>query len=68
MAAAGMSTAPGEIILAVAVMSIVLTAPAGAFAIAWASKNLLTQDEEEFALSVNRAAIESDALVVDGDR
>jgi NhaP-type Na+/H+ or K+/H+ antiporter len=66
MAAVGMSTAPGEIILAVAVMSIVLTAPAGAFAIAWASKNLLTQDDEESGLPAHRAAIESDALIDDG--
>ncbi len=41
MQSAGMDTAAGEIILAVAVLSIVLTAPAGAFAIAWAGKNLL---------------------------
>ena len=33
MKAAGMQTAPGEIILAVAVTSIVFTAPLGAFAI-----------------------------------
>ena len=33
MRAAGMPAAPGEIILAVAVLSIVLTAPAGAWAI-----------------------------------
>lgn len=41
MKAAGMDTGPGEIILALAVLSIVLTAPAGAFAIAWAGENLL---------------------------
>jgi solute carrier family 9B (sodium/hydrogen exchanger), member 1/2 len=34
MRAAGMDTAPGELILAVAVLSILLTAPAGAWAIA----------------------------------
>jgi len=43
MQARGMETTPGEIILAVAVMSIVLTAPTGAWAIAWAGKNLLTK-------------------------
>jgi NhaP-type Na+/H+ or K+/H+ antiporter len=39
----GMATAPGEVILAVAVMSIVLTAPTGAWAIAWAGEHLLTR-------------------------
>jgi hypothetical protein len=41
MRARGMPTAPGEAILAVAVLSIVLTAPAGAWAIEWAGKRLL---------------------------
>lgn len=41
MKKAGMPTAPGEMILAIAVLSIVLTAPAGAIAIAWAGENLL---------------------------
>lgn len=42
MAAAGLNTAPGEMILAVAVLSILLTAPAGAFLIGWGGKRLLT--------------------------
>lgn len=46
MASKGMDTHPGEIILAVAVMSIVLTAPLGAFAISWAGKALLTEDKD----------------------
>lgn len=41
MAATGMPTAPGELILAIAVMSIILTAPPGAWAIEWAGKRLL---------------------------
>jgi NhaP-type Na+/H+ or K+/H+ antiporter len=41
MRAAGMDCAPGEIILAVAVLSILLTAPAGALLIAWGGKKLL---------------------------
>lgn len=41
MRAAGMPTAPGEIILAVAVLSILLTAPAGAFAISWLGEKVL---------------------------
>jgi NhaP-type Na+/H+ or K+/H+ antiporter len=44
MASRGMDTVPGEVILAVAVMSIVLTAPTGAWAIAWAGKRLLQQE------------------------
>ena len=41
----GMDTAAGDTILAIAVMSIVLTAPTGAWAIAWAGKRLLTQSD-----------------------
>ncbi|MFI4910708.1 MAG: cation:proton antiporter [Sedimentisphaeraceae bacterium JB056] len=43
MLANGMNPAPGELILAIAVLSIILTAPTGAFAISWAGKNLLEQ-------------------------
>ena len=39
--AAGMATGPGEVILAVAVLSIVLTAPAGAWAIAALGERVL---------------------------
>ncbi len=39
--AAGLSTAPGETILAVAVLSIVLTAPLGSLAIVWYGKRAL---------------------------
>jgi NhaP-type Na+/H+ or K+/H+ antiporter len=41
MTAAGMSTAPGEVILAVAVLSILLTAPLGAALISFTGKRLL---------------------------
>ena len=41
MAAAGMGTAPGELILAIAVLSILLTAPLGAFLIAGTGRYLL---------------------------
>jgi len=41
MKLAGMNTGPGEIILAVAVLSILLTAPLGAFAISLAGERLL---------------------------
>jgi NhaP-type Na+/H+ or K+/H+ antiporter len=68
MAAAGMPIGPGETILAVAVMSIVLTAPTGALAIAWAGRNLLSVDAPESALQVTEAAEESDALVDDEER
>ncbi len=67
MAAAGMPTGPGETILAVAVMSIVLTAPTGAFAIAWAGKHLLAVDARADEAAVDAAA-ESDALIEDDDR
>ena len=42
MKSAGMNTSPGNLILAVAVLSIVVTAPTGAFLIAWAGKKFLT--------------------------
>jgi NhaP-type Na+/H+ or K+/H+ antiporter len=41
MRQAGMQTGPGELILAVAVMSIILTAPAGAWAIAALGRRVL---------------------------
>lgn len=43
MKASGMITMPGEVILAVAVLSILLTAPLGAIAISASSKKLLEQ-------------------------
>ncbi len=63
MASRGMPTAPGDTILAVAVMSIVLTAPAGAWAIAWAGRALLSVDGEETAENPRAAALESEADV-----
>lgn len=68
MAARGMPTAPGEMILAVAVMSIVLTAPAGAWALSWAGPALLTIDGQASGADVRLAAEESDALVDDEER
>ncbi len=44
MLAAGMATGPGQVILAVAVLAIVLTAPLGAWAIALAGNRILKQD------------------------
>ncbi|MBG0767708.1 cation:proton antiporter [Sphaerochaeta halotolerans] len=45
MSERGMDTRPGQIILAVAVMSILITAPLGAFAISWGGDHLLSVDE-----------------------
>jgi len=45
MTTRGIPTGPGEVILAAAVMSIVLTAPAGAWAIAWAGRAFLSKDK-----------------------
>ncbi|MGH0053673.1 MAG: cation:proton antiporter [Sphaerochaetaceae bacterium] len=61
MSERGMDTYPGEIILAVAVMSIILTAPLGALAISWAGKNLLSEDAPTLEQSSKRAMQESDA-------
>lgn len=43
MRAAGMDRGPGEVILAVGVLSILLTAPAGAWAIEWLGEKVLKQ-------------------------
>jgi NhaP-type Na+/H+ or K+/H+ antiporter len=48
MALAGMATGPGEIILAVAVLSIVLTAPLGAWAISVTGEKVLKVDPPGF--------------------
>ncbi len=55
----GMNPHPGQIILAVAVMSILLTAPLGAFAISWAGKHLLNEDMQSSSLSL-KAVLESE--------
>ena len=60
MRAAGMDTGPGEIILAVAVLSIVLTAPAGAWAIA-ALGNRVLRIAPESVHEAYDAATESNA-------
>ena len=62
MQQAGMPVAPGEVILAVAVLSILVTAPLGAFAIAWGGKHLLEVSAPEDADSpAMQAASESSA-------
>lgn len=58
MRAAGMDTGPGEIILAVAVLSIVITAPTGAWAIAALGNRVLAVAPESVHDSYD-AAIES---------
>lgn len=45
MQATGMNTGPGQTILAIAVLSILLTAPLGAWAISWTGKRWLTTEE-----------------------
>jgi NhaP-type Na+/H+ or K+/H+ antiporter len=46
MRSIGMDTAPGETILAVAVLSIVITAPLGALAIKWVGERVLAVSPE----------------------
>ncbi len=60
MKLAGMNTGPGEIILAVAVLSILLTAPLGAWAISIAGNKILKVAPQGYDDSL-RAAIESEA-------
>ena len=59
MALAGMDQGPGEIILAVAVLSIVLTAPLGAWAIAITGERVLQVAPPDFH-DARDAIIESD--------
>ncbi len=59
MALAGMDQGPGEIILAVAVLSIVLTAPLGAWAIAITGERVLQVAPPDFH-DTRDAIIESD--------
>jgi NhaP-type Na+/H+ or K+/H+ antiporter len=56
----GMDTRPGQIILAVAVMSILLTAPLGAFAISWGGRHLLSVDGHEGSSSSALEASEAE--------
>ncbi|WP_319755990.1 cation:proton antiporter [uncultured Sphaerochaeta sp.] len=60
MAERGMDTRPGQIILAVAVMSIIVTAPLGAFAISWGGRHLLSVDESEGSSSSALEASEAE--------
>ncbi len=56
MKAAGMKTAPGETILAVAVMSIVFTAPLGALAIKLVGEKVLSSDSDACSAAQNALA------------
>jgi NhaP-type Na+/H+ or K+/H+ antiporter len=56
MKAAGMQTAPGNVILAVAVMSIVFTAPLGALAIKWVGERTLEPAPEAIHSAVDALA------------
>ncbi len=56
MKAAGMDTAPGETILAVAVTSIVITAPLGALAIRWVGERVLEPAPETIRSAADAVA------------
>ena len=59
MAAAGLNPGPGELILAIAVMSILITAPVGAILISWTSTFLLDQTNDAAHYPSEQAALES---------
>jgi len=67
MRLAGMDTAPGEVILTVAVLSILLTAPLGAWAIALVGEKWLTVASASFH-EARDAAVESWPQEEDGNR
>ena len=60
MKLAGMNTQPGEIILTVAVLSILIAAPFGAWAISYTGSRVLKVSTEEETEQL-RSVIESDA-------
>ncbi len=62
MTAAGMDTRPGEVILAVAALSILLTAPAGAWAIRLLGDKVLESEEAPRGAQVSADAVEADVL------
>ncbi len=59
MRAAGMPEGPGELILAMAVLSILATAPAGAWLITWAGEHLLDPAPPDAPDPAFEAAVES---------
>jgi len=65
MKLAGMNTAPGDIILTVAVLSILFTAPLGGWAISLVGKRLLEVAPEGLEAS-KKAAVESEAALDGG--
>ncbi len=66
MKLAGMDTHPGEVMLAVAVLSIILTAPIGAWGITIAGDRILKVAPEKFS-AARQAALESHSPVEDVD-
>ena len=62
MKMAGMDTGPGETILAVAVLSILLTAPAGAWAIRWLGDRVLEEESIMKAVPDSPGIARSDLL------
>lgn len=62
MRAAGMDTGAGQVILAVAVLSILLTAPAGAWAISFVGNRVLKQESILTTASVGSPAMTENAI------
>ncbi|RKY81543.1 sodium:proton antiporter [candidate division KSB1 bacterium] len=64
MKAAGMDTAPGELILAIAVLSIILTAPIGAWAISFVGNRVLKSEISEDIDSLENSATSDDNMIL----
>ena len=60
MQSRGMGTGPGEVILAIAVLSILVTAPVGAILISWAGKAILEVEGSDVEDPARQAALESE--------
>jgi len=64
MKAAGMNTAPGELILAIAVLSIILTAPIGAWAISFVGNRVLRSEISGDIDNLGKSATSDDNMIL----
>lgn len=64
MKAAGMDTAPGELILAIAVLSIILTAPIGAWAISFVGNRVLRSEISGDIDNLGKSATSDDNMIL----
>jgi len=64
MKAAGMNTGPGELILAIAVLSIILTAPLGAWAISFVGNRVLKSEISKDIAGLENSDVSEDDIIL----